>query len=166
MEKIRDCDVLLQHATFTCPLRNTDPQHTHHLSRKLRANDFLTPSTRTIHTTSSLKLFNCGMEMCCAAASYRQKGWAVGLCLSAKGKKLFPPSAKRTLVVFLFYFSLSHFRLAGSHLLFLLTGATMFLSRSDRSLGVYLAIGRCASVTHVRRTREREIGGCLGGFDS
>jgi len=165
MEKIRDCDVLLQHATFTCPLRNTDPQHTHHLSRKLRANDFLTPSTRTIHTTSSLKLFNCGMEMCCAAASYRQKGWAVGLCLSAKGKKLFPPSAKRTLVVslFLFSFSISTCWLSPS---FPSHGRHHDSEPKRPISGCYLAIDRCASVTHVRRTKEREIWGCLGGFDS
>merc|ERR1712070_544117 len=112
------------------------PTHTPSLMETTSERIF-TPSTRTIHTTSSLKLFNCDMEMCCAAASYRQKGWAVGCAYQQKEKSCFP-RVQSGRWLFPCFFSLSQFRLAGSHLLFLLTGAIMILSRSDRSLGVIL----------------------------
>merc|ERR1712182_62570 len=42
MENKRDCDVLLQHATFTCPLRNTTPTHTISHGKQKRLRRFIT----------------------------------------------------------------------------------------------------------------------------
>merc|ERR1712070_502322 len=97
-----------------------------------RANDF-SPSTRTIHTTSSLKLFNCGMEMCCAAASYRQRGGR-SVVLISKEKKVVSPECRVDVGSFLYLFLSLSFRWLSP--VPFLTGAIVFLGRSDRFLGV------------------------------